>query len=207
MGDDYPMKAELERKFMVPKLPKGIKKNPIKVERIYQTYVGIGDGDEIRVRKIVALTGEKQTTYTYAFKKGKGEDRLEEEQFITRALYMSITKALKVKPLVKVRTTTLDGEIWRTVEIDKYRDYKLTVVEVEFESKEEMESFEPPSWFGKEITGSKRVSNKTLWRDVQKKKPTNIKKMLPKDKKVSEPRKTKSHKTKEPNANWDHIRE
>ena len=36
------------------------------------------------------------------------------------------------------------------------------VAEVEFESEEESSSFEPPSWFSKEITHDERYKNKNL---------------------------------------------
>ena len=40
----------------------------------------------------------------------------------------------------------------------------LVMAEVEFESTEDAKSFEPPRWFGEDVTGDDRFSNRKLSR-------------------------------------------
>jgi adenylate cyclase len=51
-----------------------------------------------------------------------------------------------------------------TAEVDVYtgRLAGLIVVEVEFSTRQEAEEFEPPAWFGDELTGDPRWSNAAL---------------------------------------------
>jgi CYTH domain-containing protein len=51
-----------------------------------------------------------------------------------------------------------------TAEIDRYRGALagLVTVEVEFESLEAAAAFEPPGWFGQEVTGDDRYANRRL---------------------------------------------
>ena len=58
----------------------------------------------------------------------------------------------------------LDGP---TAELDLYAGTLagLAVVEVEFPSLREAEAFDPPDWFGDELTGVPRWSNAALARD------------------------------------------
>jgi CYTH domain-containing protein len=55
------------------------------------------------------------------------------------------------------------------LDVDDYRDtelHSLKVVEVEFRTNAEAESFVPPSWFGREVTGEPAYKNKSLYRVV-----------------------------------------
>ena len=58
----------------------------------------------------------------------------------------------------------LDGG--HVAEVDHYAGDLdgLVTVEVEFESVEQAERFEPPAWFGREVTGDHRWSNASLSR-------------------------------------------
>ena len=68
-------------------------------------------------------------------------------------------------PLTKDRVTAQ----WngRIVEIDRYDQIQLTVLEVEFDSVEEAQGFNPPDWFGRDISSERQYSNKTVWRELQ----------------------------------------
>ncbi|MNC11939.1 hypothetical protein D3C75_596500 [compost metagenome] len=76
-------------------------------------------------------------------------------------------EAVKAVPLVKTRTTAVWNGI--TVEIDVYTQLQLTVIEVEFDSLEEAESFSAPEWFGQDVSVEKKYSNKIVWKELQKK--------------------------------------
>ncbi|WP_019913444.1 CYTH domain-containing protein [Paenibacillus sp. HW567] len=164
------MGMEIERKFLLPEYPEGlIAEGQVKVltrHSIDQTYLAMEDGQELRVRKITDLdSGE--ITYTHTFKDGKGISRKEIEYYISEGLYNQMIEAVKAVPLVKTRITGL----WNgtTIEIDLYTQLELTVLEVEFDSMEEAESFAAPEWFGKDISVEKKYSNKTVWKDLQNK--------------------------------------
>jgi adenylate cyclase len=168
-GDN--MKPEIEKKFLLKKFPKelmgkGKDLKLISIQKIDQTYIGISKDDEIRVRRLYDLK-EKKESFTYTFKRDQGEFRLEEESEITKALYKSITGNPKLLPLHKKRTTLKMGNV--LIEIDEYKEFDLIVAEVEFESLDDMHDFIPPKWFGKEITREKKYSNKTMWKQIQKK--------------------------------------
>lgn len=164
------MSMEIELKFLLPEYPEQlIESGELKVitrHSIDQTYLAIEDGQELRVRKITDLdSGE--VTFTHTFKDGKGISRKEIEYDISEGLYNQMIEAVKAVPLVKTRTTAVWNGI--TVEIDVYTQLQLTVIEVEFDSLEEAESFKAPEWFGQDVSTEKKYSNKTVWKELQKK--------------------------------------
>lgn len=164
------MSMEIELKFLLPEYPEQlIEGGELKVitrHSIDQTYLAIEDGQELRVRKITDLdSGE--VTFTHTFKDGKGISRKEIEYDISEGLYNQMIEAVKAIPLVKTRTTAVWNGI--TVEIDIYTQLQLTVIEVEFDSLEEAESFKAPEWFGEDVSTERKYSNKTVWKELQKK--------------------------------------
>lgn len=164
------MALEIERKFLLPEYPQQlIQEGQLKIltrHSIDQTYLAIDGGQELRVRKITDLdSGE--VTYTHTFKDGKGISREEIEYFISEGLYNQMIEAVKMIPLVKERTTGVWNGI--TIEIDVYTQLKLSVLEVEFDSLEEAESFDAPEWFGKDVSVERQYSNKTVWKELQNK--------------------------------------
>lgn len=62
--------------------------------------------------------------------------------------------------------TSLDKGL--VAELDVYDDFPFETVEVEFQSVEEVKSFVPPSWFGKDATYVKKYKNKELSKVVHK---------------------------------------
>lgn len=164
------MALEIERKFLLPEYPERlIEEGQLRIltrHSIDQTYLAIEDGQELRVRKITDLdSGE--VTFTHTFKDGKGISRQEIEYSISEGLYNQMIEAVQAVPLVKKRITA----VWNgtTVEIDIYTQLELTVLEVEFDSLEEAESFAAPDWFGKDVSVEKQYSNKTVWKQLQNK--------------------------------------
>ncbi|OXS52456.1 adenylate cyclase [Cohnella sp. CIP 111063] len=162
------MAKEIERKFLMTEFPDTLVREGelvlIKEQRIEQTYLAMDDTQELRVRKIKDLaSGEHEFTHT--FKRGNGLVREEIEYSISESLYEQLIQASGAIPLTKIRTTA----DWSgtTVEIDTYDQVELRVLEVEFESEEEAESFRAPGWFGPDISSTKQYSNKTVWRNLQ----------------------------------------
>lgn len=165
------MALEIERKFLLPEFPEQlIQSGELKVvtrHNIDQTYLAIDGAQELRVRKITDLASG-EVTFTHTFKNGIEIKREEIEYFISEGLYNQMIEAVNAIALVKERITA----VWNntTVEIDIYSQLKLSVLEVEFESLEEAESFVAPAWFGKDVSTEWQYSNKVVWKELQNKK-------------------------------------
>lgn len=166
------MKLEIERKFLLPAFPdEWIGQGKLVVlsrARIEQTYVALFKDEELRVRKISDEdTGAVSWTHTY--KKGSGGIRKEVEVPIGEGLYDQLTRLIGFVPLVKTRTTCRWTETGTIIEIDSYSHLPLTIAEVEFAGAPSSAVFAPLPWFGEEITGHKKYSNKSLWKQIQPK--------------------------------------
>lgn len=162
------MAMEIERKFLLPEYPEQLfQEGELKVlseQMIDQTYLAIDGGEELRVRKLRDLrTGE--VTYTHTYKNGKGISREEIEYGISEGLYVQLTEALRLIPLIKKRITADWNGV--TVEIDVYTQLELSVLEVEFDSLAEAEAFVPPDWFGRDVSEERQYSNKVVWKALQ----------------------------------------
>jgi len=117
-----------------------------------------------RVRRIAdASTGK--AVYTHTFKRGNGMTREEIEYEISEKIYEQLFRAARAVPLTKNRMTAEWNGL--TVEIDRYDQLGLTVVEVEFDSEEEANRFQAPPWFGRDIGAEKEYGNKTIWKKLQ----------------------------------------
>ncbi|MFS0726991.1 CYTH domain-containing protein [Paenibacillus sp. 1P07SE] len=161
------MAQEIERKWLLERLPDELSAGgALRVaseQRIAQTYLAIHDGEELRIRAITDIhSGEM--IHTHTFKRGLGIAREEIEYTISEGIYEQMMRLSGTTPLIKVRTTADTGEL--RLEIDRYEQLDLTVVEVEFASVEEAERFQPPAWFGQEISTDRRYSNKKVWQDL-----------------------------------------
>lgn len=162
------MGMEIEKKFLLPQFPEAIiEAGELSVrskQRIEQTYLAMDENEELRVRRISDL-GTGEVSYTHTFKRGNGLAREEVEYEISESMYAQVAAAFGFTPLTKIRITA----DWhgRTVEIDIYDQLQLSVLEVEFESLEEANTFAAPAWFGEDISSQKQYSNKTVWKQLQ----------------------------------------
>lgn len=145
---------EIERKFLVRKLPDDLTSYP--KNKISQGYlVSLDDGTQVRLRK-------SSERYTLTFKRGTGNVREEREVELTAKQFDALWPATEGKRLVKTRYEIPLGA--RTVEIDLYHDRHegLFVAEVEFDEEEAAKNFKPPDWLGDDVTGDPRYSNQLL---------------------------------------------
>ncbi|ULL18116.1 CYTH domain-containing protein [Paenibacillus sp. H1-7] len=161
------MGKEIERKFLLPGYPESlIESNEIKLlsqKRIYQTYLAFSEDQEIRVRELI--DNEGNSSFTHTFKAGHGMIREEIEYAISEGIYRQLLGNTGLVPLEKIRTKVeQDGFIY---EIDEYKQIELTVVEVEFDDEAAAQSFEAPSWFGRELGQEEEYRNKSLWIGLQ----------------------------------------
>ncbi len=145
---------EIERKFLVKRVPHELEKFPH--DEITQGYLATESGGvQVRLRQ---KGGVRSLTYKRSIKNGREEReiRLSAEQF--EALW----PASAGRRLTKVRYEVPWKE--HTIEIDVYggRHDGLIVAEVEFADEKSCAAFEPPDWLGEDVTGKSRYSNVLL---------------------------------------------
>jgi adenylate cyclase len=154
MKKGLPNSREIERKFLLKRLPEELKRSRRYV--IAQGYLATEPaGRQVRLRK-------KGKTTSLTFKVGRGAAREEREIKLSSKQFAALWPATAGRRLRKLRC-----EIpWRNllIEIDIYRGRHsgLVVAEVEFPDHAMCRKFKPPSWFGREVTGEKRYSNVRL---------------------------------------------
>lgn len=149
------MGLEIERKFLVPETPSGLA--GYHSEPIEQAYLASGLDFEIRIRSI----GDRRVL---TMKRGAGLERSEHEIEITDDQFHALRGLTEGNWLTKRRYRVPLGDV--TAEVDIYGGDLdgLITAEVEFESVSASEAFEPPDWFGREVTGEPRFANKALSR-------------------------------------------
>lgn len=148
------MHREIERKFLVRKLPENLSTHPH--TEISQGYLAIADdGLQVRLRK-------KRDQHSLTYKRGVGNVREEREVTLTADQFSTLWPATEGKRLIKTRYEIPLGD--RVVEIDIYggRHEGLVVAEVEFDDEKSAEDFQPPEWLGDDVTGDPRYSNQLL---------------------------------------------
>lgn len=150
---------EIEKKFLIKKLPENLEKYPKK--EIEQAY--ICTSPVVRIRK-----SNENYILTYKSKFGVGEEKNakvcnEIEAPLNEEGYNHLKKKADGHVIVKTRyLIPLEGGL--LAELDVFHDYLegLIFSEVEFETEEAAAQFNPPEWFGDEVTFDKRYANKNL---------------------------------------------
>jgi adenylate cyclase len=148
---------EIERKFLIRKLPRALERFPHR--EIAQGYLAVGrDRAHVRLRR-------QGRVCTLTFKRGPAQAREEREIRLDPAQFAVLWPATVGARLTKKRYHVP----WKnfTIEIDIYRGSNagLIVAEVEFPDAQTCHSFRPPAWLGDEVTGASRYSNVKLARD------------------------------------------
>ncbi|MCL2739929.1 MAG: CYTH domain-containing protein [Oscillospiraceae bacterium] len=159
------MANEIERKFLVDKwdFPGYLIGTAEKLELV-QAYLQFPTPEiptEKRIRK-------SNDSYFYTEKtKSKGSllSRQEEEREITKEEFENLMLQQKGSVIQKLRYKIpyqYDGA--SCIELDVYKGYLggLIVAEVEFPDIESGKGFNPPMWFGKEVTEDKAYKNASL---------------------------------------------
>lgn len=148
------MAKEIERKFLLRKVP-SLADGQRSVE-IEQGYLAIDKETEVRVRR-----ADQDRFITV--KGGRGEVRDEIEIAISEEQLAALWPLTEGRRLSKRRlVVTLERGL--EAELDVFEDglEGLLIAEVEFESEAESHEFEPPEWFGEEVTGDGRYSGQSL---------------------------------------------
>ena len=145
---------EIERVFKVRQVPKNIEQYPS--ENIVQGYLAIDvTGAEVRLRKI----GDR---YFETFKGSGRLQRRELEIALSQDQFNTLWLATEGRRIEKIRYQIDDAG--QKIELNVFRGNLegLVLAEVEFPSREKSEEFEPPDWFGDEVTEDIRFRNQNL---------------------------------------------
>ncbi len=136
------MKNEIERKFFIKEMPDLSNIIPLHYERY---FLERGDGKEIRISKI----GDK---YVYEKKSEVSDlERTREKREIAKEEFDELKQ--KASEAIIRDSYTISEHPDIVIQIYHGRFEGLIRVEVEFDSEEEANAFEPLSWIGKEMTG------------------------------------------------------
>ncbi len=148
MGD------EIERRFLVDVEPDDLR--PESSDRLDQGYLAIDGPVEVRVR-------QDATGWVLCIKSGSGLVRTEVERQLDPEEGEQLWQMTVGRRIGKQRQRiALDsGDV---AELDTFDDDLggLQLVEVEFASKAEAERFDPPDWFGLEVTHDSNWGNVSL---------------------------------------------
>lgn len=148
------MSTEIERKFLVANLPDLESADKAVVRQGYLTAPD--DSTELRLR-------QKGDRYFLTLKGGEGLVRVEREAELSHEQFQTFWPETEGRRVEKERFTSQlpDG---RTFELDVFLGNlaPLCLVEVEFTSEPEALGFQPPDWFGADVTSDKRYKNKTM---------------------------------------------
>ena len=146
---------EIERKFLVPDLPADL--DTYDASDVRQGYLAVeDDGTEVRVR-------DRDGAATLTVKKGRGGVRSEAEIEIGSGEFDRLWPLTDGRRVEKRRHLIPAGD-GLTIELDVYSGALdgLVTAEVEFADEAASREFEPPGWFGRELTGDGRFSNQRL---------------------------------------------
>ena len=143
IGIIFYMQKEIERKFLVKKLPDLNDIRPFRYERY---YLERGKGVEVRIQFVNGKYEWEKKFEKSALERSTEKKEISKSQF--NALKRKATGAIirdsyqlsqKPKTSIKIYSGRFEG---------------LVRAEVEFDSIEEAKEFQPPEWMGKEITQS-----------------------------------------------------
>lgn len=145
---------EIERKFLVRDLPDLAGAKRTEIRQGYITYPS--DAVEMRLR-------QKNATFVMTFKSGEGTVRTEREVDITKEQFDTFWPETEGRRVEKVRwSAALPGGLVYELDVFEGALEGLVLVEVEFETLEAAETFQPPAWFGAEVTDDKLYKNKNM---------------------------------------------
>ncbi|MDW7692731.1 CYTH domain-containing protein [Flammeovirgaceae bacterium SG7u.111] len=151
------MPTEIERKFVIETIPSELKAE--KGIEIRQSYIAIEPmGKEVRLRQ----SGEK---YFLTVKSSGALVRSEYEISLSQVQYESLLPSACSGVICKTRYWALGNGKEISVDIFHEQLAGLVIAEVEFSSIEDSVEFEPPSWFGREVTDDPSYKNKYLAQD------------------------------------------
>ena len=142
---------EIEKKYLIHKLPDNLKSYPHKVIR--QGY--ISTSPVIRIRQIADM-------FILTIKGQGFLEREEHELALSKDQFQNLSS--KVEGIVIHKTRYYIPYLQNTIELDVFHDnYEgLYLAEVEFKSVEDANAFRAPNWFGEDVTYDESYHNNNL---------------------------------------------
>ncbi|HUV17854.1 MAG TPA: CHAD domain-containing protein [Ilumatobacteraceae bacterium] len=146
--------VERERKFLVEAVPDDLVSSA--TVELRQGYLAADERRSVRVRD----AGTRGCTLTV--KAGAGVERTELEWSITRHEFEAAWPHTGSQRIEKTRHLIPFGD--HVIELDVFGGALdgLVVAEVEFDSISASDDFEPPAWFGRDVTDDGRYTNASL---------------------------------------------
>jgi adenylate cyclase len=145
---------EIERKFLVDEPPN---LSGCESKSIEQGYLTLADaGAEVRLRRT------DRDALVLTVKGGTGRSRVEEELDLDASAFDSLWPLTEGRRIRKARYVLPRDELEIELDVFEGELEGLVVAEVEFDSDDAADSFDPPEWFGDEVTGDDRYLNETL---------------------------------------------
>jgi len=145
---------EIERKFLIGRLPGDITRTkPVNISQGY--LILCENGPELRIRSM----GKRY----YLTIKGEGSlKRKEIETEITKAPFNNLWPHTEGKRIEKQRYSINYGSF--KIFIDEFagKYAGLMIAEIEFPNEKQAIEFDPPPWFGKEITHNSKYRNRNM---------------------------------------------
>lgn len=155
---------ELERKFVVNRVPEYMREFHVGSYVVEQNYLYSDLVSECRVRKEYNLITE-DLRCSVDLKVGVGKSRQEESNEISEEIAERFIMN-DTYPIVKQRDVYfMDGYF---IEVDFYDDFNLIIAEIEFINEYEMDNFEMYGWMIKEVSENEEYKNKRLWEKLNK---------------------------------------
>lgn len=144
---------EIERKFLVDAIPADVSARA--GEALRQGYLALDGDTEVRLRF-------EQDGAALTIKHGGGRTRVEEALEVGGRQAEALWALTEGRRLEKVRRRV--EHAGHVVEVDEYRGALagLCVAEVEFTDDASAAAFDPPGWFGAEVTDDERYKNRRL---------------------------------------------
>ena len=145
---------EIERKYLVNLLPDLSLAHKTVIRQGYITRPD--DSVEVRLR-------QKAEKYFLTVKSGDGLVRGEIEIEIAQTQFEALWPNTQGRRIEKERWTgSLTDKLQYELDVFQAALTSLMLVEVEFDSTQQADSFQPPRWFGSEVTFDKHYKNKSL---------------------------------------------
>lgn len=147
------MGMEIEKKFIPIDLPKDL--NQFKHHKIEQAY--LNTAPVVRIRK-------QDDEYFLTYKGGGMMAREEYNLPLNEKSYQHLLKKADGNVISKTRYLIPINDRKLTAELDIFEGKfsGMLLVEVEFESVEQADSFQKPDWFGEDVTHDKMYHNSYL---------------------------------------------
>lgn len=144
---------EIERKYLIKKLPENLESFPHR--HLEQGYLCVGP--VVRIRK-------DDDRYELTYKSGGMMVREEYNLVLTKEAYEHLKKKIDGRLISKKRYMIPYEN--HTIELDIFENNlaPLVLAEVEFDTESEANSFIPPEWFLKDVTFDRRYHNSYLSR-------------------------------------------